>query len=116
MASNTVTIKSYRKEREKEILDGLQKSLSKVGALVEREAKINTGGTTKHPYRKSGRLVGSITHNVGDGYVEIGTNVYYGKYLELGTVHHPPYPWLYPAVESNRGKIIDILKGIVTFE
>jgi len=116
MAPSSVTIKSYRKEREREILDGLQKSLSKVGALVEREAKINVSKSTGHPQVQTGRLRASITHESEQDSVTIGTNVYYGRYLELGTVHHSPYPWLYPAVESNRGKIIDILKGNVTFE
>jgi hypothetical protein len=108
---SSITIKSYRKEREKEILDSLQKGLEKAGLIVERQAKLNTGGTTNHPYRKSGRLVGSITHEVGQGEVKIGTNVVYGKYLEFGTVHHPPYPWLYPAVELKKSEIISALKG-----
>jgi hypothetical protein len=106
-----VTIRSYRKERESEILDSLQKGLEKVGLIVERQAKLNTGGTTNHPYRKSGRLVGSITHEVGNGEVSIGTNVVYGKYLEFGTSHHPPYPWLFPAVELKKPEIIEALKG-----
>jgi hypothetical protein len=37
--------------------------------------------------------------------------VVYGKYLELGSSHNPPYPWLFPAVEVNKDKIIDILKS-----
>jgi len=107
-----VTIKSYRKERESEILDGLQKGLEKVGLLVERQAKINVSQSgSKHPQVVTGRLRSSITHNVSPGEVEIGTNVYYGTYLEHGTVNHPPYPFLFPAVESNRQKIIDILKN-----
>jgi len=106
-----VTIKSYRKERESEILNSLQKSLEKVGLIVERQAKLNTGGTTNHPYRKSGRLVGSITHEVGQGEVKIGTNVVYGKYLEFGTSRMPPYPWLFPAVELKKSEIISALKG-----
>jgi hypothetical protein len=41
--------------------------------------------------------------------VTIGTNVYYGKYLEVGTVNHPPYAWLMPAVELSRDKIVKLL-------
>jgi len=106
-----VTIKSYRKEREKEILDGLQKGLEKVGLIVERQAKINVSQSTGHPKVQTGRLRASITHNVNPGEVEIGTNVYYGKYLEFGTVNHPPYAWLYPAVEYSKPQIIEALKG-----
>lgn len=111
----SVTIKSYRKERETEILNGLQKSLGKVGALVERQAKINTTKSPpEHPQVQTGRLRASIVHNVSEGAVEIGSNVYYGKYLEFGTTKHSPYPWLFPAVEMKRNEIIEILKGKFT--
>ena len=107
----TVTIKSYRKEREKEIIDGLQKSLERVGAIVERQAKINVSKSTGHPQVQTGRLRSSITHETSPNQVEIGTNVVYGKYLEFGTSIMPPYPWLLPAVESKRKEIIEAFKG-----
>ncbi len=108
----SVTIKSYRKEREKEILDGLQKGLEKAGLIVERQAKINvTQSPPQHPQVQTGRGRASITHNVGDGYVEIGTNVYYMKIQELGSMRQPPYPWLYPAIELKKPEIIEALKG-----
>ena len=106
-----VTIKSYRKEREKEILDGLQKGLEKVGLIVERQAKINVSQSTGHPKVQTGRLRASITHNVSPGEVEIGSNVVYSKYLEFGTSHNPPYPFLFPAVELKKPEIIEALKG-----
>ena len=107
-----VTIKSYRKEREREIIDGLQKGLEKVGLIVERQAKINVSQSgSKHPQVVTGRLRSSITHNVSPGEVEIGTNVYYGKYLEHGTSKMPPYAWLFPAVELKKSEIIQALKG-----
>ncbi len=107
----SVIIKSYRAEREKEILDGLQKGLEKVGRIVEKQAGLNVSKTgNEHPQIKTGELLGSITHEVGDGEVLIGTNVKHGKYLEFGTSRMPPYPWLFPAVELKRTEIIDILK------
>jgi len=113
----SVTVKSYRKEREKEILDGLQKGLEKVGRIVERQAGENVKKTgNEHPQIKTGNLLGSITHEVGDGEVVIGTNVKYGKYLEHGTSRMPPYPWLFPAVELKRDEIIKALKGDFTYE
>jgi len=111
-----VTIKSYRKERQAEILDGLQKGLEKVGLIVERQAKINVSQSSGHPRVQTGRLRSSITHEVEQGQVSIGTNVYYGKYLEFGTSKMPNYPWLFPAVESLRSQIINILRGKVSFE
>lgn len=111
-----VTIKSYRKEREKEIVDGLQSAMQKVGAIVEREAKINVSKSPpEHPQVQTGRLRSSIIHQVttegNEITAEIGSNVVYSKYLEFGTVNHSPYPWLFPAVETNRDKIIEMLKG-----
>ena len=110
--SESVIVKSYRKEREKEIIDSLQKGLEKVGRIVEKQAGENVSKTgDEHPQIKTGELLGSITHEVGDMEVIIGTNVLYGKYLEHG---HPDgsrhYPWLFPAVEAKREEIIEILK------
>jgi len=108
----SITVKSHRKEREKEILDGLQKGLEEVGRLVEKQAGLNVSKTgNEHPQIKSGELLGSITHEVGDGEVVIGTNVKHGKYLEHGTSRMPPYPWLFPAVEMKRNEIKETLKG-----
>jgi len=111
-----VTIKSYRKEREKEIIDGLQKSMEKVGAIVERQAKINVSKSPpEHPQVQTGRLRASIIHQVkseGNEIVaEIGTNVTYSKHLEFGTSRMLPYHWLFPAVEMKRNEIIETLKG-----
>ena len=110
-----VTVKSYRKEREAEIINGLQSAMEKVGAIVERDAKINVSKSPpEHPQVQTGRLRSSIIHQVTGGgneiTTEIGTNVAYSKHLEFGTVNHPPYPFLFPAVESNRDKIIELLK------
>jgi len=112
-----VTITSYRKERETEIVNRLEKSMEKVGAIVERQAKINVSKTgTEHPQVQTGRLRSSITHETDELSATIGTNVEYGKFLEFGTSKMPPYPWLFPAVEMQRDKIIETLKGKFTVE
>ena len=111
MADTFVTVTSHRQEIEGKLLGDIQKSLEQIGLVVERQAKINVSQSSGHPKVQTGRLRSSITHEVGQGEVAIGTNVYYGKYLEFGTVNHPPYPWLFPAVEANRQNIINILKG-----
>lgn len=112
----STSVKSYRKEREKEILDNLQKSMERVGQIVERQAKINVSKSPpSHPQVQTGRLRSSIIHQVDQSGNEIatliGTNVVYGKFLEFGTVRMPPYPWLFPAVEEKRKEIVDALKG-----
>ena len=108
----TVTIKSYRKEREREITNNLEKALGRVGAIVENQAKRNVTKTgSEHPQVQTGRLRSSITHKTEPNMVSIGTNVEYGKYLEFGTSRMSPYPWLFPAVEMRKSDIIETLKG-----
>ena len=139
----SVIVKSYRKEREAEIISGLQSAMEKVGAIVERQAKSNIiVNSAQNPWERTGQTASSVTHNVkiegNEIYTEIGipdkattkdgkSVAKVGKWLELGHPQHPgqyvpaigkrlvasevpPYPWLFPAVESNREKIIDILK------
>ncbi len=107
---SSIIVKSHRQEVEGKITQDLQSALEKVGAIVERQAKINTTEPPS-PQRRTGRLASSIIHVVEEGQVEIGTNVEYGKYLELGTSRMPPYPWLFPAVELKKPEIIATLKG-----
>ena len=107
---SNITIKSHRKEREDEIIDGLQKSLEQVGALVERQAKINVSQSpSNHPQVRTGRLRASITHETNKLETVVGTNVVYGKYLEFDTSRMPTYPWLFPAVEISKSKSKQIL-------
>jgi HK97 gp10 family phage protein len=114
MASTTVTVKSYRPQVEKKLEDMMRKNMEKVGAVVERQAKKNVTQTPPlHPQVDTGRLRSSIIHLVdvqGNTIaVSIGTNIFYGKHLELGTINHPPYPWLFVAVEMSKEKITEIL-------
>ncbi len=50
----------------------------------------------------TGNLRRSITHELGKRghtqYARVGTNVKYGLFQELGTVNHPPQPYLRPAL------------------
>ncbi len=43
----------------------------------------------------------------------VGTNLEYGKHLEHGTSRIEPRPWLFPAAERNRRKIVERLKTAV---
>lgn len=115
MADTGVVIKSYRKEREKEITNKIINAMGLVGAVVERQAKMNVSKTPPgHPQVQTGRLRSSITHKIETSGREItaniGTNVEYGRALEFGTSKIPPYPWLFPAVEETKGKIIQLIK------
>ena len=121
-----VTVKSYRKEREAEIMGGLEKAMVKVKALVQRQAIANVmppkpSGKLHPNYKDTSRLASSIaefSHMEKDANTitaVIGTNVNYGLFLELGitrkdnSVVH--YPWLFPAVELKRKEIIETIKA-----
>ncbi len=105
--------RSYKKIVIGKLEGDIQDGLGKVGAIVEKQAKINVSQSSGHPQVQTGRLRSSIGFKVDKKrtFVEIGTNVYYGIYLEFGTTRHPPYPWLFPAVEMKKKEIVEALKG-----
>ena len=116
-----VTIRSYRKERESEIMGGLEKAMLGVKALVVKQAEDNIRHGRPYPKWDMGRLGSSIaeySHIEKSGSeitAVIGTNVDYGFFLELGFIHKGGktvhYPWLFPAVESKRKEIIETIKA-----
>lgn len=86
--------------------------LARIGVKLESEMKLNvTGGgpTGQGPHVRTGRLRSSITWQVdGDAqglYVDAGTNVVYGRYLEEGTDRMRPHPWARPALETVVGSL-----------
>ena len=67
------------------------------GYYVEGEAKrrvrVRTGNLRRSIYSETERdFQGWVTR--------VGTNVKYGLFQELGTVNHPPFPYLRPAVAA----------------
>ena len=46
------------------------------------------------PHVQTGRLRGSIAYEVDGNVTRIGTNVIYGRHLEVGTSKMAPRPWL----------------------
>lgn len=78
-----------------ELVDGLE-IIGQVGELSAKEhAPVDTGNLRR-----------SITHEVIRGqdgwFVQIGTNVDYAIFQELGTRFHPAHPFLRPAIEAVR--------------
>ena len=84
----------------------VKRGLTKIGMQAERFAKQLCPVDT-------GRLRNSITHATDGKSVIIGTNVEYGKYVELGTGRqaetggnpmikgHKPHPYLRPAATNH---------------
>jgi len=128
MNESTVVVKSYRDEIEGKLTSKLEEAMNKIGMLVENDAKKNANnprGGSKHPYVQSGDLSSNIGHTTqinGNSITSIigfsreikeQSPVNYATIIELGSPNgrQPPYPFLFPAVESNRQNIINLLKG-----
>jgi len=96
---------SHKDARQKELVDKLGRGMEKAVLLVEGEAKKNCPVDT-------GRLRSSITGKVTEEYVGIiGTDVEYAPFVEHGTSRQSAQPFLFPALESSKKKIAELLKN-----
>jgi excinuclease UvrABC helicase subunit UvrB len=85
----------------KQVYTQQEQAVMQAGMLVERDAKINVRVDT-------GRLQNSIATRLAESdesviASEVGTNVKYAKVVEY------KYPYLYPAYENNKQKILKML-------
>lgn len=82
------------------------RDLSRRAIRVESAAK-NNATHRPGPRVQTGNLRSSITWQIASDaaglYADVGTNVFYGLYLELGTVNMQPYPFLVPALSAAAG-------------
>lgn len=71
---------------------------------VEAAAKNFATGQGGGPRVRTGRLRSSISHVIGKDaqsvYADIGSNVEYAAWVELGTRRAKPYPYLRPALPA----------------
>lgn len=70
---------------------------------------VNPSRPGEPPHKQTGRLQSSVTREVDDQRARVGTNVVYGRYLELGTRKMAPRPWLRRSLDENRDKVRSIL-------
>ena len=110
-------LRDFSKQAFRSIRDDAKKEITTLVLICEREAKKSMkGGGRPHkpsapgepPHVDIGRLRASVTHEVEEtllGVVgRVGTNVEYGRYLELGTSKMMPRPWLRPALKKTISK------------
>lgn len=88
--------------------DALPVALEAVGQFVEGEAALELENNPRRV--DTGRLRGSITHQLGDEgsdtpFVAVGTNVEYALYVHEGTRKMRPNRFLKNAVENNEAQI-----------
>lgn len=109
--SGLVEVRADNREAIANAIDrALVAALEEVGLVAEGYAKRACPVDT-------GRLRNSITHLVDEGtrHVIIGTNVEYAPYVELGTRHQKPQPFLKPAANDHystyKGIFLKHLRG-----
>lgn len=88
-------------------VNSVGRDLARRAVQVESAAKINASGRPG-PNVITGRLRSSISWRFGEDelglYVDIGTNVYYAPYVELG---HPNTAHFYPKADGTIGFVSD---------
>lgn len=114
LASDISGLVEVREDNREAIANAIDRALvaalEEVGLVVEGYAKRACPVDT-------GRLRNSITHIVDEGtrHVIIGTNVEYAPYVELGTRHQKPQPFLKPAANDHystyKGIFLKHLRG-----
>lgn len=89
-------IRSNRRDAESEIIRLLRMKNAAAALAVEGEAK-------KLCAVDSGRLRASISHDSDETGAVVGTNVEYAPFVELGTIHQRPQPYLVPGLVNSKG-------------
>lgn len=86
-----------------QVKNEIELALIKSALFVERDAKIKVPIDT-------GRLRSSLTHTEDfesdNPAVEVGTNVEYAAAVEFGTSRQAAKPYLFPALNGNKSKIL----------
>lgn len=92
----------------------IEQALIAIGIAAESNAKKEITkvvyDTPERGYVRTGRLRNSISHTHDNDSVYIGTNVEYGKYVELGTTRMKKRPFLAPAATQHSEEYKNIAK------
>ena len=80
--------------------------LARRAIRVESQAKVYATGVDGGPNVRTGRLRGSITWRIGSDaeslFADVGSNVEYAVYVEMGTSRMAARPFLRPALAAAR--------------
>ncbi|MFA5761722.1 MAG: HK97-gp10 family putative phage morphogenesis protein [Dehalococcoidales bacterium] len=113
------SLKWYGDDVYKKIHNEQKKRVRQAAIFLESYIKKSFGTSPSSPGEPpgvdTGRLRNSITHEIEEALWDIigrvGTNVEYGKWLELGTKDMSPRPYLRRAIEENKQELVNILVG-----
>lgn len=100
LVSDISGLVEVREDNREAIADAIDRALV---AALEEVGLVAEGYAKRACPVDTGRLRNSITHIVDEGtrHVVIGTNVEYAPYVELGTRHQKPQPFLKPAANDH---------------
>lgn len=100
LASDISGLVEVREDNREAIANAIDRALV---AALEEVGLVAEGYAKRACPVDTGRLRNSITHLVDEGtrHVIIGTNVKYAPYVELGTRHQKPQPFLKPAANDH---------------
>lgn len=100
LASDISGFVEVREDNREAIANAIDRALV---AALEEVGLVAEGYAKRACPVDTGRLRNSITHIVDEGtrHVIIGTNVEYATYVELGTRHQKPQPFLKPAANDH---------------
>jgi HK97 gp10 family phage protein len=93
---------------------GLKATAQAVAVVAGVASAVETTAQATAP-----RVTGSLAESIGTDYsagglvAEIGPSVYYGRFVEEGTSHQPPQPFLGPAFDAAVGALDSGLVRIV---
>jgi len=108
-----MSLKWYGKQVEEEVRRKCARNLRDTCLFLEGDIKKSFGkspsASGEPPGVITGTLKRSITYEIEGLIGRVGTNVEYGKHLELGTEHIAPRPFLRPALEKNTAKIKEMM-------
>lgn len=109
LASDISGLVEVREDNREAIADAIDRALV---AALEEVGLVAEGYAKRACPVDTGRLRNSITHIVNeDGKCAIiGTNVEYAPYVELGTRHQKPQPYLKPAAEDHESTYRSIFR------
>lgn len=90
--------------------------------LINVEGTSGSGNTKLHyntnpslpgepPHKQTGRLLGSVAFELVGYVARVGTNLKYGRWLEMGTKKMQPRPWLRRALAEMRAKVEALLSA-----
>jgi len=101
----------------------VEKALAAIALLMEKNAKMEiTKKVYDLPpapsgYKRTGRLRGSITAESDGNSAQVGTNVEYAVYVELGSKHGETHiigrPFIKPAVENYLNEYQQIFERVL---